>query len=72
MLPTKFLVTCPSSSVEEVKMDFQDGSHGDHLVLPTGMILPIFCLQVTPMLTTKFHVNWPLYSGEEGKNRYSR
>ena len=36
------------------------------------MILAIFDLQVTPMLPTKFGVNWPFGSGEEAKNRFSR
>ena len=31
-----------------------------------------FYLQVTPMLPTKFRVNWPFSSEEEGKNRFSR
>ena len=35
------------------------------------MILAIFALQVTPMLPTKFRVNWPFGSGEETKNRFS-
>ena len=35
------------------------------------MILAIFDLQVTPMLPSKFGVNWPFGSGE-AKNRFSR
>ena len=31
-----------------------------------------FDLQVTPMLPTKFGVNWPFGSGEEAKNKFSR
>ena len=31
------------------------------------MILAIFDLQVTPMLPSKFGVNWPFDSGEEAK-----
>ena len=54
------------------KMDFQDGCHGGHLGFLIGMILAIFDLQVTPMLPTKFQVNWPIGSGEEAKNRFSR
>ena len=48
-------------SVQEKKrkIDFQDGGHGGHLGLPIGMILAIFDLQVTPMLPTKYRVNWP-------------
>ena len=37
-----------------------------------GTILAIFDLQVTPMLPSKFGVNWPFGSGEEVKNRFSR
>ena len=36
------------------------------------MILVIFDLQVTPMLPTKFRVNWLLGLEEEVKNRFSR
>ena len=38
------------------KIDFQDGGH---LGFSIGMILAIFDLQVTPMLPSKFEVNWP-------------
>ena len=31
-----------------------------------------FDLQVNPILSTKFRVNWPRGSGEEVKNRFSR
>ena len=34
-------------------------------------ILAIFDLQVTPMLPTKFRVNWP-FGSEDAKNRFSR
>ena len=63
-----------SLSVQEkkLKIDFQDGQHGGHLGFPIGMILAIFDSQVTPMLPTKFGVNWPFGSGEEAKNRFSR
>ena len=55
------------------KIDFQDSSHGSHLGFPTGTILAVFDLvQVTLMLSTKIHVNWPFSSGEEVKNRFSR
>ena len=71
MLPTKFGVNWPFDSGMKQKIDFQDGSHGGHLVFPIGMILTIFDLQVTPMRPTKFRVNWPFCS-EEAKNRFSR
>ena len=61
-------------SVQEKKrkIDFQDCGHGGHLGFPIGTILAIFDLQVTPMLPSKFGVNWPFGSGEEAKNRFSR
>ena len=51
---------------------FQDGHHGGQLGFPIGMIIATFDLQVTPMLPSKFGVNWPFGSGEEAKNRFSR
>ena len=61
-------------SVQEKKrkIDFKDGCHGGHLGFRIGMILAIFDLQITPMLPSKFGVNWPFGSGEEAKNRFSR
>ena len=56
-------------SVQKLKTDFKDGSHGGHLGFLIGTI---FDVQVTPMLPTKFEVMWPFGSGEEGKNRFSR
>ena len=53
------------------KIDFQDGGHGGNPGFLIGMILAIFDLQITPMLPTKFQVNWPFGSGE-AKNRFSR
>ena len=60
-------------SVQEKKrkIDFQDGGHGGHLGFPIGTILAIFDLQGTPMLPSKFGVNWPFGSGEEAKDRFS-
>ena len=61
-------------SVQEKKgkIGFQDGVHGGHLGFPIGTILAIFYLQYTPMLPSKFGVNWPFGTGEEAKNRFSR
>ena len=53
------------------KIDFQDGRHGGHLGFWIRTVLAIFYLHVTPMLPTKFWVNWPFGSGEEAKNRFS-
>ena len=52
------------------KIDFQDDCHGGHLGFQIGMILAIFDLQVTPMLPSKFRVNWNFGSGEEAKNSF--
>ena len=69
MLPSKFGVNCLSVQEKKRKIDFQDGGH---LGFPIGTILAIFDLQDTPMLPSKFGVNWPFGSGEEEKNRFSR
>ena len=50
------------------KTDFQDGSR---LGFPIGTVLAIFDLQVTPMFSTKFQVNWTFDPGE-AKNRFSK
>ena len=55
MLPMKFQVKCLSVQEEKRKIDFQDGGH---LGFPIRPILATFDLQVTPMLPTKFQVNW--------------
>ena len=47
-------------------IDFQDGGHVGHLGFPIGTILAIFDLQVTPMLPTKYRVNWPRGVGGVG------
>ena len=65
MLPIK---TIGLSFQEKRKIEFQDGSH---LGFSTGTILAVVYLQVTPMLPTKFQVNWPFGSGE-AKNEFSR
>ena len=41
------------------------------LRFPIETILAIFDLYVTPMLPTKFQVNWLLGLGEEAKKRFS-
>ena len=73
MLPWCILASLESIgfSVQEKmrKTGFQDGGH---LGFPIGTILAIFDLEITLMLPSKFGVNWPFNSGEEGKNRFSR
>ena len=51
---------------------FEQTLNGGQLAFTIGMILAIFDLRVTPMLPTKFRVNWPFGSGEEAKNRFLR
>ena len=65
MLPTMFGVNWLLGLGEEAKIDFQDGCHGGHLGFPIGTILAIFYLKVTPMLPSKFRLNWPFGSGEK-------
>ena len=56
---------------KKLKIDFQDGNCGGHLVFLIRAILAIFDLQVTLMILTKFQVNWTSGSGKEAKNRFS-
>ena len=51
---------------------FEQTLNGSQLGFTISTILAIFDLRVTPMLPTKFQVNWPFSSGEEAKNRFSR
>ena len=51
---------------------FEQTLNGSQLGFTIGTIIAIFDLRVTPMLPTKFRVNWPFSSGEEAKNRFSR
>ena len=71
--PRCFLVSLELNglSVQEKKrkLDFQDGGH---LGFPISKILAIFDPKDTPMLPSKFGVNWPFGSGEEEKKRFSR
>ena len=60
----------PEQSSGELKIDFQDGDHGGHLGFPIGTILATFDLQVTPMLPTKFRVNWRFGLEEEAKKKF--
>ena len=52
MLPKSFRSL--GLSVQERKIDFQDGDHGGHLKISIGTILAVFVLQVTLMVPTKF------------------
>ena len=51
---------------------FEQTLNGGQLGFTISTILAIFDLRVTPMLPTKFRVNWPFGSEEEAKNRFSR
>ena len=64
MLPSKFGVTGLSVQEKKQKIDFQDGGFDFRSA--------IFDLQVSPMLSSKFGVNWPFVSGVELENRFSR
>ena len=55
MLPSKFVQLAFSVQEKKRKIDFQDGGHLGVLI---GTILAIFDLQVTPMIPTKYQVNW--------------
>ena len=57
MLPTEFQVSWLFDSEEEAKHSFQNDGHGGHLVFPIG---------TSPMLPTKFQVNWPRGVGGVG------
>ena len=61
-------------SVQEKKqkLGFQDGRHGRPLGFLIRTVLAIFDLQVTPMLPTKYQINWTFGLGEEAENRFSR
>ena len=45
MLPTKFRVSRPFGSAEEVQNIFQDSSRGGHLKFPISTILAVFHLR---------------------------
>ena len=63
MLPTKFKSTDLFVQEKKWKYIFKMAAR-EFLIV---MILAIFALQVTPMLPTKFRVNWPFGSGKEAK-----
>ena len=50
---------------EEVKNRFSRWQPWQPSWILIGTILAIFDLQFTPMLPTKFQVNWPFSLGEE-------
>ena len=54
---------------KKAKIDLNDDGY---FGFSMATVLAIFYLQVTPMLPTKFQVNWPFGSGIEAKNRFSR
>ena len=71
ILPMNFESIALSVQEKKFKTDFQDGRHSLNLGLLIATISAIFYLQVTLMLPTKFRVDWPFSSEEEGKNRFS-
>ena len=66
ILPMNFKSIALSVQEKKFKTDFQDGRYSRNLGFPIATIWAIFYLQVTPMLPTKFRVNWPFISEEEG------
>ena len=67
MLPTLFEVNWSLVKEEKKTYIFKiTARHGGHAGFPIGTILT-FDLQVNPMLSTKFQVNWPFGSSEETK-----
>ena len=67
MLPSKFGVNWLFLvQKKKRKIDFQDGGDCGHLGFQIRTILAIFDLQVTPMLPTKYGVNWPRGVGGVG------
>ena len=69
MLPTNFKSIGLLVQEKKPKIDFQDGRHGGHIGFPSETILAISDLQVTLMLSTKFHVHRPFGLGEEAKKK---
>ena len=63
MLPSSLELICLWVEEKKQKLDCQDGGH---LGFPIGTILAIFYLQETPMLPTKYLVNWPRGLGGVG------
>ena len=59
-------------SVQEFKIDFQDGGRGVHLGFPIEKIVAIIDLQAIPILPIKFRVNLSFGSAEEFQNRFSK
>ena len=86
MLSIKFQVNWPLGSGEQVKNRFsrwrpwQPSWISDSIFKMAAMAAILdfrferfyLFLIYTPMLPIKFQVNWPLGSGEEAKNRFSR
>ena len=68
MLPTNFKSISLLVQEKKRKIDFLDSRNGGHLGFPIGTILACFDLQVTPMLSTKFQINWP-FSVQEKKRK---
>ena len=57
-------------SKKKKKKEFQDGHHDGDFGFLIGKILSVFDLQVTPMLPTKFRVNWPSVQEKKRKKDF--
>ena len=73
--PTCFLPSFESIALlvqeKKLKIDFQDGCHGNHLGFWIRTILAVFYLQVSLIPPTKFRGNW-LFGSQEVQNRSSK
>ena len=70
--PINFESIVLSVQEKKFKTDFQDGHMAAIWDFLSQRFELFFYLQVTLMLPTKFRVNWPFSSEEEGKDRFSR
>ena len=71
ILPMNFESIALSVQEKKFKTDFQHTPWPQFEISYLNDLSNFFYLQVTPMLPTKFRVNWPFSSEEEGKNRFS-
>ena len=57
---------------KKAKIDVQDEHRGGHLGFRIGTILACVGLQAVLIFPTRFRLIWPLSSGKEEQNRFSR
>ena len=59
------------SKKKKKKKEFQDGHHDSYFGFLIGKILSVFDQHVTPMLPTKFRVNWPSVQEQKRKRDFA-